>query len=154
EEFLVGNSWLLDEPACLYSLAFVAFDSGRYEEAEQLLRRHNEKDPQHPEAWELLGRTILAPAQRNIQEAAPSPTLMAPSIRVRIEEAEACFVRAVELLNGTEAPGDLKHTLVNRGVARTLLGRFEDARQDYERVLQADPSLDEARRNLGTIFVH
>jgi Flp pilus assembly protein TadD len=71
---------LLDEPSCLYALASIAFDRGRFEQAENYARRHNEKDNQYPEAWELLGRTIIVPAQRVLQDQAAAPSLIPPVV--------------------------------------------------------------------------
>ncbi len=74
DSLLSSNSWLLDEQACLYTVAFIAFDEDSFEEGRALLRRHNEKDSKYAEAWSLLGSSILVPAQRQIRERALPPT--------------------------------------------------------------------------------
>ncbi len=49
---------------------------------------------------------------------------------------------------------ELAHTYANRGVSRMFLSKFDEGRRDFERALDIDPSLDEVRRNLGTLFLH
>ena len=154
DSLLVSNSWLLDEQACLYTVAYIAFDEGRFEEAEHYLRRHNDKDPKYAEAWNLLGSSILVPAQRQIQERAAAPNLIPTEIRARIEEAEVCFSKAERLLASCDSRRELAHTYGNRGVSRMFLSKFDESRRDFERALDIDPSLDEVRRNLGTLFLH
>lgn len=154
ESLLISNPWLLDETPCLYTVAYAAFDAGRFEEAEHYLLRHNEKDSKYAEAWNLLGSSILMPAQQQIKERAAAPNLIPAEIRSRIEEAEACFTKAEQLLAACDSRRELAHTYVNRGVARMFLSKFDEGRRDFERALDIDPSLDEARRNLGTLFLH
>ena len=151
---LSSNSWLLDEQACLYTIAFIAFDEARFEEAEHYLRRHNEIDSKYAEAWSLLGSSILVPAQRQIRERAAAPNLIPAEIRARIEEAEICFSKAEQLLAACDSRQELAHTYANRGVSRMFLSKFDEGKRDFERALDIDPSLDEVRRNLGTLFLH
>lgn len=145
---------LANDSSVLYTLAYIALDQQKFDEAEHYLRRHNELDASHPEAWEMLGRAIVIPAQRQLQQTAASPNWIPDSSRQRIEEAETYLSRAEELLAASESRRELKFTLINRGVARTLLGRFDDARQDYEYALRIDPSLQEVMRNLGSLYLH
>jgi tetratricopeptide (TPR) repeat protein len=53
-----------------------------------------------------------------------------------------------------ESSGELKFTLANRATARMLLSRFDEARRDFERALEIDSSLDEVRRNLGSLYLY
>ena len=154
DALLSSNSWLLEEQRCLYTVAFIAFDNGRFEEAEHYLRRHNEKAPKYAEAWTLLGSSILSPAQAQVRERAAAPNLIPAEIRARIEEAEACFGNAEELLASCDNRKELARTYANRGVSRMFLSKFGEGRQDFERALAIDPSLDEVRRNLGALFLH
>src|SRR5207253_10098835 len=81
DSLLSSNTWLLDEQSCLYTVAFIAFDEGRFEEAEHYLRRHNEKDSKYADAWNLLGSSILVPAQRQIRDRAAARNLIPTEIR-------------------------------------------------------------------------
>lgn len=152
KDILNENPGLLDHPHCLYSLAHIAQESGKFDEAEHYARRLTERNSTDPEGWELLGRTILIPIQRRLLETAASANWIPVPFRAPIEEAEACFSRAEELLATSETK-DVKFTLANRGVVRGMLGRFDDARKDYERALQIDPSLEDVKRNLAMLYL-
>jgi tetratricopeptide (TPR) repeat protein len=154
ESFLSSRPWILEESACLYTVAYIAFDEGRFEEAEHYLRRHNEIEPEFAEAWGLLGSSILVPAQHLLREEAAAPNLIPAQIRDRIAEAELCFSKEEQLLTGCDGRRDLAATYANRGVCRMLLSRFDEARRDLQRALEISPSLDEVRRNLGTLYLH
>jgi tetratricopeptide (TPR) repeat protein len=154
QALLNAQPTLANDSSVLYTLAYIASDQQKFDEAEHYLRRHNELDASYPEAWELLGRAIVIPAQQRLQQTAASPNWIPDELRERIEEAESCFSRAEQLLAASEGRRELKFTLVNRGVARTLLGRYDDARQDYEYALRLDPSMEELRRNLGSLYLH
>src|SRR5206468_12872401 len=127
---------------------------GRFEEAEHYLRRHNEKEPKYAEAWGLLGSSILVPAQHLIREQAAAPNLIPAQILDRISEAELCFSRKEQLLTGCDSKQELAFTYGNRGVSRMLLSRFDEGRRDLERALEINPSLDQVRQNLGTLYLH
>jgi tetratricopeptide (TPR) repeat protein len=145
---------LANDSTVLYTLGYIAHDLQKFDEAEHYLRRHNELDATYPEAWELLGRAILIPVQQQLQQTAASPNWIPDALRERVEDAEICLSRAEQLLAVSEGRRELKFTLINRGVARTLLGRYEDARQDYEYALRLDPSMEELKRNLGSLHLH
>ncbi|MGE5646008.1 MAG: tetratricopeptide repeat protein [Acidobacteriota bacterium] len=154
QALLNAQPTLANDSDVLYTLGYIAHDQQKFDEAEHYLRRHNELDANRPEAWELLGRAILMPAQRQLQRTAASPNWIPDEVRARIEEAEAFFSKAEQLLVGSESRRELKYTLVNRGVARTLLGRYDDARQDHEYALRLDPSMEGVKRNLGSLYLH
>ncbi|MBA3973802.1 MAG: hypothetical protein C0504_06240 [Candidatus Solibacter sp.] len=145
---------LADDGVVLYTLAYIALDQQKFDEAELYLRRHNKVDETYPEAWEMLGRAIVIPAQRQLQQTAASTNRIPDDLRERIEEAESCFTRAEELLQAADSRRELKLTAMNRGVARTLLGHFEAARQDFETALRIDPSMEDLKRNLGSLCLH
>jgi len=106
-----------------------------------------------PEGWELLGRSILVPIQQLLLKTASSPNWIPENLRDRIEEAIASFSQAEQLLAHTETKRELIPVLSNRGVARTFLAMYDDARKDYERALGIDPSLDDVRRNLANLVL-
>lgn len=152
-QLLKSQPALADDAQCLYTLAYLAADRGDYDEAEHYLRRHNKTSQDSAEVWELLGRTIVIPAQRELKAGAASTEWIPDAIRQRLEEAETCFSRAEALVATAETPRELMSILANRGMVRSLLGRYEDARKDCERALQIDPSVEEVRSNLGRLFL-
>jgi tetratricopeptide (TPR) repeat protein len=154
DTLIASNRWLLEEQSCLYTIAYIAFDEHRFDEAEHYLRRHNEKDSKYAEAWNLLGSAILVPAQQQIQDRAAAPNLVPAELRPRLEEAEECFSRAEQLLTSCDSRRELARTYANRGVSRMFLSKFDDGRRDFERALDIDPSSDEVRRNLGSLFLY
>jgi tetratricopeptide (TPR) repeat protein len=151
EQIIRDRPNLLKDPHCLYTLAYAAFDLGRFDEAEHYLRLHNETNARLAEAWELLGRSILVPIQQLLLKTASSSNWISENLRDRIEEAIVSFSRAEQLLAHAETKHELIPVLPNRGVARTFLSLYDDARKDYERALDLDPSLDDVRRNLGNL---
>jgi tetratricopeptide (TPR) repeat protein len=153
QELLNSQPSLVSGGHCLYTLAYIAVDLTKYDEAEHYLQRHNEIDDKYPEAWELLGRTIIIPAQQDLRATAVSTEWLPADKRQRIEEAESCFSRAVQLLATAESRLELACTLGNRGMARSLLGRYDESRQDYESALQNDPSQEMIKANLGRLYL-
>jgi tetratricopeptide (TPR) repeat protein len=94
------------------------------------------------EALELLARARL--------EAPNDPAVAAETGKILLNEGQPEgaleeFGRALVL-----APMDARN-MNNRGVALLGLGQTEAARADFERALRADPSLAEARENLGKL---
>jgi tetratricopeptide (TPR) repeat protein len=148
ERILEAQPSLAESVFCLYTLAFIAADLEKFDEAEHYLRRHNEIDATHFEAWELLGRVIVIPAQRVLKETAASTEWIPDDIRHRLEEAELCFSRASELLSATDNRHELTFILANRGMTLGLLGQYENARRDNEQALALDPSQDLIKSNL------
>jgi tetratricopeptide (TPR) repeat protein len=144
---------LADNQNCQYALAYIAYDQEHFSEAEHYLRRHNETKANSPEAWELLGRAIVVPVQRNLLETAPTPNLIPEDVKARLEEAAACFTQAEELVSNMEIHEELKYILSNRGITRMLLGLVDEARQDFEHALRLDPALDVVKRNLGNLHL-
>lgn len=153
DEILKAQPSLTADRFCLYTLAYIAVDREQFDEAEQYLRRHNEIDVQSPEAWELLGRAIVIPTQRLLKDTAASLEWIPDAVRERLVDAHLCFSRAAEVLATSESLHDLKQVLANRGMTRSLLGRYDDARKDCERALQIDPSLEAVKCNLGRLHV-
>lgn len=150
---VAATTGLLAHSAVLYTLAYIAFDRERFAEAEHYLRCHNEKDQNYASAWELLGRAIMVPAQRVLQEQSPAPNLIPQPIRERIQEAEECFCKAEQLLLSSDSKRELAAALANRGTTRMLLSRFDDARRDFERALEIQPALDEVKQSLGSLYL-
>jgi tetratricopeptide (TPR) repeat protein len=117
------------------------------------LRRHNAVSTDHAEVWELLGRTIVIPAQQELKKNAASVEWIPDTIRERLEEAESCFSRAEALMASAETRRELVSILNNRGMVRSLLGRYEDARRDFEDALDIEPSLELVEANLGRVLL-
>lgn len=150
---LSENASLLDAPDCLYALAFIESENDNCANAEAYLRKHNALVQDRPDAWDLLGRSILVPTQNELKATVVSPDWsLPPLLKGRLEEAESCFSKAEQLLVN-RPNSEFVSSITNRGVARVLLHKYEDARHDLERALLfADKDKDEIHRNLGNLF--
>jgi tetratricopeptide (TPR) repeat protein len=133
--------------------------SGRLAEAEQIYRRVLKQIPDQPEALVYLG--IVQFDQRQFDQSADSyrralairdafPIAwnnLGNSLRMlgQIDEAEACFVKALE-----QDPQYLS-AHKNRGTLWVWSGEIERGMQCYQQGLTLDPHDAELHRNLGVI---
>ena len=126
-----------DDTDLLYEQAMLAEKLDRMDDMERLLRRVMELKPDHYHAYNALGYSL---ADRNL----------------RLEEARALIVRALELAPGdpfiTDSMGWVEYRLGNRAEALRLLRQAYATRPDTEiaahlgEVLWVSGERDEARR--------
>jgi tetratricopeptide (TPR) repeat protein len=126
-----------DDTDLLYEQAMLAEKIDRMDDMERLLRRVMELKPDHHHAYNALGYSL---ADRNL----------------RLEEARALIVRALELAPGdpfiTDSMGWVEYRLGNRAEALRLLRQAYATRPDTEiaahlgEVLWVSGEHDEARR--------
>jgi tetratricopeptide (TPR) repeat protein len=132
-----GTERFPDDTDLLYEQAMLAERMGRIDDMERLLRRVMVLKPDHHHAYNALGYSL---ADRN----------------VRLEEARALIVRALELAPGdpfiTDSMGWVEYRLGNRAEALRLLRQAYATRPDTEiaahlgEVLWVSGERDEARR--------
>ena len=71
EELLSDEPWIKEDAQCRLVLAELAWESGNYTEAENLLQKCKQLDPDNPHVWELSGRTGIEPIQKELQANPP-----------------------------------------------------------------------------------
>ena len=113
-------------PGAALQQAVAALQSGRFQEAESVLRPVVAAAPTLGEAQHLLG--------------------VALSRQGRLEEGLACLDRAVALLPQSAA------CLHNRAQSRLSTGRVQEARADLEKAIQIAPQFDLAWTALGALL--
>jgi predicted O-linked N-acetylglucosamine transferase (SPINDLY family) len=106
----------------LQGLGFIAFRSGRFDEAERLIAQALAIAPESAEMWNNRG-SILGALKRR-------------------EDARACFDRALQLRP------DFSGARANRANALLASGHYDTAARDYEALLAHEPDWPYARGNL------
>ncbi|HBL10310.1 MAG TPA: peptidase S1, partial [Cyanobacteria bacterium UBA11162] len=103
-----------------------AINAGNYNEAEALIRRVIESDPNNARAYNFLGIVLVE------QE--------------KLEEAVASFQTAIQL-NPNDAIG-----YYNLGYMLSEQGKLEEAISLYQKAIQLDPNFASAYHNLGNVL--
>jgi predicted TPR repeat methyltransferase len=141
------------------AVAMAKHRDGRLTEAEQMYRQALRWQPDHPDAYHLLG--LLAAQLNRPDDALPlfqhaitlNPDVPeyyanygnALLIRSRIEEAEAAFEKAVSLRP------DFPEALMNLATVRRNRGDLDGAEQLLSRSLELRPDWPEAQINLANV---
>lgn len=142
-----------------YNLALVLLDVGNEPQAIEALQRALMFKPQHALAQLALGN-ILAEANpeeacsRFRQALAAQPNMLNAQAGLignlaklgRFDEAERVLAKALRV-----HPGDLLILRQNALIA-LMQGQLEKAAETYRQILQADPSADDVRLNLGSVY--
>jgi nucleoside phosphorylase/Flp pilus assembly protein TadD len=110
------NPWLYDNPECAFTLAHLAYDDGRYEEAEKLARTSAEQTPDDAQAFELLARSIVVPLESGLERNPPLPGKLPTEAVTRASEAESLYSRAIEVLEHQDYRELLLVAVANRGM--------------------------------------
>jgi tetratricopeptide (TPR) repeat protein len=142
-------------------LGTVYLAAGKMELAELVLSKAAQADPKNPRVWNALG--MLALKQGKDQEAfqrLDHATDLDPSFRdarfnkatVLLDAGDYAQARAelVAALKGLDDGGDLD-ALVALGVAQRGLGKYDDARATWERVLRVAPMHADALYDLAVL---
>lgn len=149
-----------DHPDAIHFLGVLHHQSGRSEEAVELIARAVELRPDHPDIYNNLGNILLqlgrypeaAQAYRSALALAPGMAMahqnLAAALRAqgKLELAVASYDRALGL------EPDRAETHGNRGNALRQMGRLEEAAVAYERALALDPGHVRSYTNLGQVL--
>jgi predicted O-linked N-acetylglucosamine transferase (SPINDLY family) len=108
------------------ALALQYHQAGQLEQAEQFYRQILQTDPNHADAWHLLGEIAIRRAQNDV-------AIEYISYAIRLNEW-------------------FPHFHNNLGVAYDACGRLEEAIASYHRALQLQPDYAEAQNNLGIVL--
>jgi protein O-GlcNAc transferase len=143
-----------------FAAAFQHYQAGRLELAEEICRRIVVAEPQHAEAWHLLGAAAhqrgdqdqaVACVQRAIQADGGKGfffNTLGEAYRSlgKPAEAVACYERAIAI--GPEHAAYHQ----NLGLARQTLGQCDAAVASLRRAVELQPDLVAALANLGTVL--
>lgn len=147
-----------DSPEALYSLAQTYDDESRPLDALDLLARAHRLAPQNADIILLMAR--IAMAQRYFEDAIPlleTGLQIAPQRSdLRSALGESYFKsdkvdKAIEEFDKVVAADPSTHAYAYLGLSHIYLGRFDDARQDFQNGLKLDPHSNFCRFNLGYI---
>jgi len=100
--------------------------SGRLDLAFECCKRVLQQEPDHFQALQLMGSTLLSAGQGQ-----PAVDVLSRAIRVNPQSASAYY---------------------NRGLALQSLDRLDEAAQDYRRALALRPGFASACHNLGNVY--
>jgi tetratricopeptide (TPR) repeat protein len=142
------------------AIAIQHHQAGRLQVAEQIYRQILAVEPNHADAWHLLGAIAhqvgknevaveyIERAIRLIGSEAAFHSNLGGAYRAlrRIPEAIACYRRALEL------KPDYAEAHYNLGVALKDQGKLDEAVACYRRALELKPDYAEARCNLGNVL--
>jgi predicted O-linked N-acetylglucosamine transferase (SPINDLY family) len=141
-------------------VAFQHHQAGRLDLAEEIYRRVLAVEPNHADAWHLLGAAALQRGRPQIAEAHIQRAIglkgtdaafhnnlgEARRAQGKTREAVECFRRALEL------KPDYAAAYANMGLALQELGRTEEAADCYRRMMELSPDDARAHNLLGTLF--
>lgn len=150
---LEQEEWIASNSLCCLALALMAIQEKRWAEAEKFSRICVEKTPQEDKPHTLLASAIMGPIHDYFQK---NPTLnwrFSKSIIDRIEESDAHLTIAIEVLSEHENPKRLHLVLINRANVRAMLGKFEEAIKDIDRVLLQNEKNQEALYSKGLLYL-
>jgi tetratricopeptide (TPR) repeat protein len=147
DELLKSESWIEEDTGCALALANIRYRQHRYGDAESFARRALHGGPDDVQAYLLLAEAIAAPIQHALREDPPLRWRLPVALRRRLKEAEAAYGCAVDLVDDGDNRRLLHQALTARAAVRAMLGSFEDALRDCDRVLAVDPSNERALRD-------
>jgi Flp pilus assembly protein TadD len=144
-----------------WALARRCAQTGNWPQAEQLCRRLVQAEPDHADAWFLLGAAWLAQgrvaeAQAGLEQAVrlkPDHARAHDCLGIvlarqgKLQEATACFRQAVQLRP------DLAEPHSNLGAVLAEQRRLDEAVASYRQALRLRPHYGEALHNLGYALV-
>ena len=110
----------------LFTQALAYFDNGRFDEAEQLLRRISETAPEQPDVLNLLGLTA--------------------QVKGLHAEAVSYFAAAIRAKNTEPA------FYYNMAFSLKALGQYAEALVNFKKVLQTAPQVKEAHNEIACIY--
>ena len=125
----------------MQAVAEAWLNSGRRDDALDLLRPRLKAELAFVPAWEIFGRILLQRAQEQIRSGQILSWQIPNPLLEDIREAERAISKAIELVEATEAIADVAGVFVNRAHARHLLGDTNGAEADYDRALALEPDL-------------
>jgi tetratricopeptide (TPR) repeat protein len=152
EQLLRDKPWVAEDKACSFVLGLARLNDGDYAGAEANLRTSLCAKEDNPYAHRLLAEAIIIPLDDEMLKDAPLPW-RAPGVRERVEEVERELTRSAELFEKFDNRARLHEALVQRAYVRGLLGRFEDAVEDCDRILADDRKNGEALRFKGQLLM-
>lgn len=150
-----------EDPDVLARLADHQLRTGNPSEAEKLARRALELEPEHDEAWHVLGLALLE-MQRNeeAEEAFRKHVEVVPDHgqawndlglvlrrQGKYSEAEEAFRRQIEV------EPEHRYAYANLGLALWNQGRKEEAEEAFRRDLELDPDDPRTTGNLGVLLL-
>ena len=97
-DLLQQDPWMRDRAECAFTLALLAYDDGRYEEAEKLARTSVEQEPDDAQSLELLARCIVVPLESGLERNPPLPGKLPTDVVARASGAESLYSRAIDIL--------------------------------------------------------
>ncbi len=128
---------LLDKDEVATALTQRALDSGELQKAEQFVKAATVANTRAFGPWLLLGKILLQSEMSRSRERYGTEALFCDAARLR--EAEDALGEAFILANETHSTSGKVEALLNRRLARVLLGKEAEARSDLEEARQIAP---------------
>lgn len=153
EQLLRDKPWVAEDKACSFVLGLACLNDGDYAGAEACLRTSLRAKEDNPYAHRLLAESIIIPLDEEMLKNAPLPWRVSPEVRGRVEETERELTRSSELFEKFDNRARLHEALIQRAHVRGLLGRFDEAVEDCDRVLADDRKNGEALSFKGQLLM-
>jgi tetratricopeptide (TPR) repeat protein len=148
-QFIESEVWIRDEPFFDLVLGLISCDNGDYDAAVTHVRRALEAEKDNFHAFMLLTAALFEPINQRFQFDPPLPWRVKTEVKRHIEEADDAATGTINILEKHDNRKQLHHALTNRAAIRTLLGYFDEAIKDCDRVLLEDESNAFALRHKG-----
>jgi tetratricopeptide (TPR) repeat protein/transcription elongation GreA/GreB family factor len=153
ETLLRDEPWILEVPTCALTLANIRYEQGRYSDAESLARGFLHRSPDEAQSLVLVAQAIITPIQKELNDDPPLRWRIPEQTQNRLLEAEMLLTNAADLLRHHDTPARFHAALARRGVVRIMLGRYEDALTDCDRVLADNPTHEQALGNKAILLL-
>ena len=149
-----------DHPEALNLLGIIALQSGRSQEAVDLLKHATQERADFHEAFNNLGLALSATEQHEqAREAYEEAISIEPSFAAAhfnqgaSYQSEKHYEKALQAFEKTLAVDpDLTDAHLNQGLCLQRMGRIEDAVESFRNVIEREPDNANAYLNLGLAF--
>lgn len=148
------NPWFEENTHACLALGSIACSESDYPRAEHFARQSLQDDQANFDAYNLLATSILRPIEESYQNKPLIFWLIPESTRSRIREAEEALNAVITLTEGFEVMTFVHEALVNRAIARSIRGNYNEALEDCERVLVQDAEQRRALAQRGLILMY
>ncbi len=138
DALLKEKPWISEDATCAFALGYIKLKANEYNEAEKYFRNCLKVSHQNPNVYELLAMAIFAPIQKLIKDGHTLPWRLPADLQTRIKQAKDLLGKAIDILKDYENRRHLHEALVNRAALCGILGDFDQALADCDKVLVED----------------
>ncbi len=150
------HAWIDTDATCAHALGLVAYNAGRFDEAERWYSASLRSDPEDAQVRSRLALALIGSVQGPAYDDPPVADSARAAIRQKLEDAEGLLTTAIDTYRRRERRQELHEALVSRSAVRSMLFRFDEALDDARLVLLDNPeprAADAAWNNQGRAYL-